>query len=236
MEASPRSTTPRRSRRGSRGRLPDRAVRQVPKRRYPDERSARVGSLVRDLRQPVPTTTTTRRRTGAACPSVTTRTTTAPRSLPARPSPSSNGRRLTSRCSSSGPCTIRRRRPPGTDRALAHLPRWRPRSYDEANVSDKPAWVRNRGRLDAQRARRLDAFRLDQYRSLIAVDRAEGILALDFFTTETLWLRTIHVLFTIELRSRRVHVAVSHGTRTQRGLPSKLGTWRWAAGWKGSDS
>ncbi len=37
--------------------------------------------------------------------------------------------------------------------------------------------------------------------------RRRGILALDFFTTETLWLRTIYVLFAIELRSRRVHVA-----------------------------
>jgi hypothetical protein len=31
-------------------------------------------------------------------------------------------------------------------------------------------------------------------------------LALDFFTVETLSLRTLYVLFAIELRSRRVHV------------------------------
>jgi transposase InsO family protein len=37
--------------------------------------------------------------------------------------------------------------------------------------------------------------------------QAKGILALDFFTTETVWLRTIYVLFAIELGSRRVHVA-----------------------------
>jgi transposase InsO family protein len=36
--------------------------------------------------------------------------------------------------------------------------------------------------------------------------QARGILALDFFTTETLWLRTLYVLFAVELRSRRVHV------------------------------
>jgi putative transposase len=36
--------------------------------------------------------------------------------------------------------------------------------------------------------------------------QARGILALDFFTAETLWLRTLYVLFAIELRSRRVHV------------------------------
>ena len=33
-----------------------------------------------------------------------------------------------------------------------------------------------------------------------------GILALDFFTVETVLLRTIYVLFAIELASRRVHV------------------------------
>ncbi len=36
--------------------------------------------------------------------------------------------------------------------------------------------------------------------------QAEGILAMDFFTVETAWLRTLYVLFGIELGSRRVHV------------------------------
>ncbi len=36
--------------------------------------------------------------------------------------------------------------------------------------------------------------------------QARGILALDFFTVETLWLRTLYVLFAIEVGSRRVHV------------------------------
>jgi putative transposase len=36
--------------------------------------------------------------------------------------------------------------------------------------------------------------------------QAKGILAFDFFTVETLMLRTLYVLFAIELRSRRVHV------------------------------
>jgi putative transposase len=36
--------------------------------------------------------------------------------------------------------------------------------------------------------------------------QAKGILALDFFTAETLWLRTLYVLFAIELGSRRVYV------------------------------
>jgi putative transposase len=36
--------------------------------------------------------------------------------------------------------------------------------------------------------------------------QARGVLALDFFTVETLWLRTLYVLFAIEVGSRRVHV------------------------------
>jgi hypothetical protein len=37
--------------------------------------------------------------------------------------------------------------------------------------------------------------------------QAEGIWACDFFTAETAWLRTLSVLFFIELGSRRVHLA-----------------------------
>ena len=37
--------------------------------------------------------------------------------------------------------------------------------------------------------------------------QALGILACDFLTVETLWLKRIYVLFFIELRTRRVHVA-----------------------------
>jgi putative transposase len=37
--------------------------------------------------------------------------------------------------------------------------------------------------------------------------QAEGVWACDFFTVETAWLRTLYVLFFIELGSRRVHVA-----------------------------
>jgi putative transposase len=36
--------------------------------------------------------------------------------------------------------------------------------------------------------------------------QARGILALDFFTLETIWLRTLYVLFAIRVGSRKVHV------------------------------
>jgi hypothetical protein len=44
----------------------------------------------------------------------------------------------------------------------------------------------------------------------------QQMLACDFFTVETLWLKTIYVLFFIELGSRRVHIAgcTRHPTAT----------------------
>lgn len=49
---------------------------------------------------------------------------------------------------------------------------WRPTNFDESDVSDKPSHVRGRRRIDAARAREIDAFRLSQIRALQSVDRA----------------------------------------------------------------
>jgi len=39
--------------------------------------------------------------------------------------------------------------------------------------------------------------------------QAHGIIARDFFTVETAWLRTLYVLVFIELGSRRIHLSAS---------------------------
>jgi putative transposase len=42
---------------------------------------------------------------------------------------------------------------------------------------------------------------------LSARAQAQGIMACDFFTVETAWLRTLYVLVSIELGSRRIHLS-----------------------------
>ncbi len=61
---------------------------------------------------------------------------------------------------------------PGDEAAFADLPPWRPPAYDEADVGDKPQYIQERPRIDASDEAAIDAFRADQYRSLLAVDRA----------------------------------------------------------------
>lgn len=61
--------------------------------------------------------------------------------------------------------------------AFTDLAPWRPPSYDEADVSDKPAWVRGLPLLDPAERERIDTLRANQYRTLLPVDRAvEGVL------------------------------------------------------------
>ena len=63
---------------------------------------------------------------------------------------------------------------PGDEPAFADLEPARPPSFDEADVSDKPAWVRDLPRLSPEQVAAIDAFRQDQYRSLLGLDRAVG--------------------------------------------------------------
>lgn len=44
------------------------------------------------------------------------------------------------------------------------------------------------------------------WREFVRIHR-ENLLAVDFFTVETIWLQRLYVLFFIELGSRRVHLA-----------------------------
>jgi len=50
----------------------------------------------------------------------------------------------------------------------------RPPSYDEADVSDKPTWVRALPLMSSQDEADADALRIKRYRSLLAVDRMVG--------------------------------------------------------------
>ena len=65
---------------------------------------------------------------------------------------------------------------PGDRRAYTDLGAWRPPNYDEADVSDKPAYIRDQPRMDAVASARIDEFRRSQYASLLAVDRAVGTI------------------------------------------------------------
>lgn len=61
-------------------------------------------------------------------------------------------------------------------RAFPGLQPWRPASYNEPNVSDKPAWVRDQQQLSPESQTSLDGFRARQLRSLLSVDDAVGRL------------------------------------------------------------
>jgi arylsulfatase A-like enzyme len=56
------------------------------------------------------------------------------------------------------------------------VPPWNPPAFDEADLSDKPRYVRAFRHLGVQRTTELEQLRRDQYRSLQAVDRAVGRL------------------------------------------------------------
>ena len=60
--------------------------------------------------------------------------------------------------------------------AYADLAPWRPPSYMEADVSDKPAWVRSLPVWDGAKRRETDALRRQEYETLLSVDDGVGVL------------------------------------------------------------
>jgi N-acetylglucosamine-6-sulfatase len=60
--------------------------------------------------------------------------------------------------------------------AFANIEPWRPPAYEEADVSDKPRYIQARDRLTDSRRDDLDAFRITQLESLLAVDEAVGAI------------------------------------------------------------
>ena len=53
--------------------------------------------------------------------------------------------------------------------------------------------------------------------------QANSIIAVDFFTVDTVWLQRLYVLFFIELGSRRVHLAGRTAIPTRRGSRNRRG-------------
>ena len=62
--------------------------------------------------------------------------------------------------------------PPGSEHAFRHLKRWRPPSYNEPDVKDKPRWLADTRRLNTRARSDLDKTRKNQYMTLVAVDQA----------------------------------------------------------------
>ena len=63
---------------------------------------------------------------------------------------------------------------PKYEHALAHLPKWRPASFNEKGIKDKPKWARVPRLTKTEIHRDVDQTRLDQYRTLLSVDDAVG--------------------------------------------------------------
>ncbi len=56
--------------------------------------------------------------------------------------------------------------------AFSDLEPYRPPSYDEDELADKPAYLANKGPMSPELADELDALRIDEYRTLLSVDDA----------------------------------------------------------------
>lgn len=78
--------------------------------------------------------------------------------------------------------------------ALSDLAPWRPASYGEPKISDKPEWVREKAPLWGSETKLIDEHRLDEYRSLLSVDRMVGELIQTLKATGK--LRNTMIIFT----------------------------------------
>jgi N-acetylglucosamine-6-sulfatase len=65
---------------------------------------------------------------------------------------------------------------PRHEGTFADLQRFRPPNFNEADVSDKPAWLSGTKPLSDERVQDLDQIRIDMYETLLAVDEAVGVL------------------------------------------------------------
>lgn len=65
---------------------------------------------------------------------------------------------------------------PRHDGNFAGLPPWRPPSYNETDVTDKPLWLQNTPIFTSQEQQDLDAIRISQLEMLQAVDEAVGAI------------------------------------------------------------
>ena len=60
---------------------------------------------------------------------------------------------------------------------------------------------------------------------------ADQMLAVDFFTVETVWLQRLHVLFFIEIGSRCVHLAGCTASPTAAWVVQQARQLAWLLGW-----
>ncbi|MFL5767412.1 MAG: sulfatase [Actinomycetota bacterium] len=58
--------------------------------------------------------------------------------------------------------------------AFSHLPKWRPESFNEKGIKDKPKWAQVPRLTKAEIHKDVDGTRLQQYRTLLSVDDAVG--------------------------------------------------------------
>jgi arylsulfatase A-like enzyme len=69
---------------------------------------------------------------------------------------------------------------------FAHLPQFRPPSYNEANVSDKPPWIRALPRFDEVAGEQIYAQRQAEYQTLLTVDDQVGRIVASLRATHRL--------------------------------------------------